>query len=100
MKRRLLFLRKKDSRIKFLIQEIIKKIDLLNLMTQDQDHHQNQNLRKENQSILYQKRSQIKISRKKNSLIFLSKWRKGWDSNPRYGHPHTRFPNYESQIRG
>ena len=67
MKRRLLFLKKKDSRIKFLIQEITKKIDLLSLMTQDQGHHQNQNLRKENQSILYQKRSQIKISRKKNS---------------------------------
>ena len=64
MKRRLLSLRKKDSRIKLLIQEIIKKIDLLSLIIQNQDHHQNQNLRKENQSVLYQRRNQIKISQK------------------------------------
>ena len=64
MKRRLLFLRKKDSRIKVLIREIIKKMDLLSLMAQDQGHHQNQSLRKENQSVLYQKRGQTKILQK------------------------------------
>ena len=31
-------------------------------------------------------------------MVFDSKWRKGRDSNPRYGHPHTRFPSMAYQF--
>ena len=27
-------------------------------------------------------------------------WRKGWDSNPRYGFPHTRFPSVRLKPLG
>ena len=46
----------------------------------------------------------VKVRSKRNlAEIFLTvfrvKWRKGWDSNPRYGHPHTRFPSYRLQPK-
>ena len=35
-----------------------------------------------------------------NSVTYYKLWRREWDSNPRYGFPHTRFPSVRLKPLG
>jgi hypothetical protein len=34
------------------------------------------------------------------SVVYVSRWRREWDSNPRYSFPHTRFPSVRLKPLG
>ena len=42
---------------------------------------------------------ELQIENASNEALY-STWRRGWDSNPRYGHPHTHFPGVLLQPLG
>jgi hypothetical protein len=42
----------------------------------------------------------LKTMFRKYLSLFNYKWRREWDSNPRYGFPHTRFPSVRLKPLG
>jgi hypothetical protein len=36
----------------------------------------------------------------KDFFVPVNQWRREWDSNPRYGFPHTRFPSVRLKPLG